>query len=260
MKKYIAILVVIIASILLYLLFWPTRIDPVSYRPAKKPEMAGVLSQNNELAKAELLAKGKINGPEDVVIDSEGRIYGGTQDGKIVLFDMAAKTVSKTVFEEPKNAVTALAYNHKGNWFVSGDSKGNVKIWDTKNYTLLETLEGHRSRIYDIDFSPDDNLVASSSLDGTVRMWDCENINNQPVVLTDHASWVLSIAFSPDGKRLVTSSNQKERILVWSTEADLIAKEVKTFLERNLTIDEWNVFVAKDVEYEKTFPELAKSN
>ena len=113
-------------------------------------------------------------------------------------------------------------------------------------------MEGHRSRIYDIDFSPDDQLVASTSLDGTVRMWDCSNINNQPVVLTDHESWVLSIAFSPDGKRLITSSNQKERILVWSTATEQMAKELKPFLERNMTIDEWNVFVAKDVDYEKT--------
>jgi len=180
-----------------------------------------------------------------------------TQDGKIVLFDIEGKAIARTVFEEGKNAVTALAFNHSGSWFASGDSKGNVKIWDTKNYTLLETLEGHRSRIYDIDFSPEDNLVASSSLDGTVRMWDCENINNQPVVLTDHESWVLSIAFSPDGKRLVTSSNQKERILVWSTTTEQMAKDVKTFLERNMTVDEWNVFVAKDVEYEKTLSELA---
>ncbi|OFX83938.1 MAG: hypothetical protein A2W99_03730 [Bacteroidetes bacterium GWF2_33_16] len=182
----------------------------------------------------------------------------GTQDGKIILWDIENKTISRTVFEEAKNAVTALSFNHNGSWFASGDSKGNVKIWETKNYTLLETLEGHRSRIYDIDFSPDDQLVASSSLDGTVRMWDCNNINNQPVVLTDHESWVLSIAFSPDGKRLITSSNQKERILVWSTNSDFMANDVKTFLERNMTIDEWNVFVAKDVEYEKTLTELAK--
>lgn len=179
-----------------------------------------------------------------------------TQDGKILLCDINSKTITKTVFEEAKNAITALAYNHKGNWFISGDSKGNIKIWDTKNYSLVETLEGHRSRIYDIDFSPDDKLMGSSSLDGTVRLWDSENINNQPVVLTDHESWVLSIAFSPDGKRLVTSSNQKERILVWSTKTDMMAKEVRSFIERNMTMDEWNAFVAKDVDYEKTISEL----
>ncbi|MGE0090879.1 MAG: hypothetical protein AB7S50_15525 [Bacteroidales bacterium] len=176
----------------------------------------------------------------------------GTQDGKILLFDIESKSIVKTIFEESKNAVTAFAYNHSGKWMASGDSKGNLKIWDTKNYTLIETLEGHRSRIYDIDFSPDDQLVASTSLDGTVRMWDCSNINNQPVVLTDHESWVLSIAFSPDGKRLITSSNQKERILVWSTTTEQMAKDLKPYLERNMTTDEWNVFVAKDVDYEKT--------
>ena len=187
-------------------------------------------------------------------------ITAGTQEGKIINWDIENISSPKIIYEEGKNAITSITYNHRGNWLVSGDSKGNVKIWDTKNYKLIDNLEGHRSRIYDLDFSPDDQLLASSSLDGTVRMWECENLNNQPVVMKDHESWVLSIAFSPDGKKLITSSNQKERILIWATKSEYMARELKTQLTRNMTPDEWNAYVAKDVEYEKTFPELVKSN
>ncbi|RPJ15436.1 MAG: SMP-30/gluconolactonase/LRE family protein, partial [Desulfobacteraceae bacterium] len=48
MKKYIMILVVV-AAIPGYFLFWPARIEPISYEPAKKPEMTGALAPNNEL-------------------------------------------------------------------------------------------------------------------------------------------------------------------------------------------------------------------
>jgi len=84
MKKLFIPILVISVMLLGYLLFWPTKIAPVAYTPAKKPEMSGVLAQNSELSKAEFIAKGKINGPEDVVIDPDGRLYGGTQDRKIV--------------------------------------------------------------------------------------------------------------------------------------------------------------------------------
>ncbi len=46
--------------------------------------MIGVLAPNDLLKKADLLALGKINGPEEVAVDPQGRIYGGTQDGKIL--------------------------------------------------------------------------------------------------------------------------------------------------------------------------------
>ncbi|OFX23090.1 MAG: hypothetical protein A2041_06150 [Bacteroidetes bacterium GWA2_31_9b] len=187
-------------------------------------------------------------------------VTAGTQDGKVIIWNMDNISSPQIINEESKNAITSICYNHNGSWLVSGDSKGNVKIWETKNYKLIDNLEGHRSRIYDIEFSPDDNLLASSSLDGTVRMWDSKNLNNQPVILKDHESWVLSIAFTPDGKKVITSSNQKERILIWSTKSEYMASEIKKYLTRNLTLDEWNAYVAEDVEYEKTFPELAKSN
>ncbi|RPJ12439.1 MAG: SMP-30/gluconolactonase/LRE family protein [Desulfobacteraceae bacterium] len=135
MKKFIMILVVV-AAIPGYLLFWPVRIEPISYEPAKKPEMTGALAPNNELAKAELLAKGKISGPEDVVIDSEGRIYGGTQDGKIVriLKDGRVET-----FAETGGRPMGLAFDSKGNLIVADAYKGLLSVDAAGTITVLTT-------------------------------------------------------------------------------------------------------------------------
>ena len=180
----------------------------------------------------------------------------GLQDGKIKLLHLNNLSQPEQITKDANIAITSLKYNHNGNWLASGDSKGNVNIWDTNKKAVVESLEGHRSRIYDIDFNIDDKLMATSSLDGTVRLWDCTNLNNQPIELRDHESWVLSISFSPDGENLVTSSNQEERILVWPIKPDEIAQEIKPLIERNLTKEEWDAFVAEDIDYEKTIPEL----
>ncbi|MFO7829584.1 MAG: hypothetical protein R6V23_13240 [Bacteroidales bacterium] len=176
----------------------------------------------------------------------------GTQDGRIIISQVNSIDQTETINLESNTALTSLKYNHSGDWLVSGSSKGDVIVWDTKTYQKLDDLEGHKSRIYDIDFNSEDKIMATSSLDGTVRMWDCENLNNQPVELRDHESWVLSIAFSPDDKWLVTSSNQKERILIWPTKAELVAPDVVERIERNMTPEEWEAYVAKDIDYEKT--------
>ncbi|RPJ12734.1 MAG: SMP-30/gluconolactonase/LRE family protein [Desulfobacteraceae bacterium] len=160
MKKFIMILVVV-AAILGYFLFWPARIEPISYEPAKKPEMTGALAPNNELAKAELLAKGKISGPEDVVIDSEGRIYGGTQDGKIVriLKDGRVET-----FAETGGRPMGLAFDSKGNLIVADAYKGLLSVDAAGTITVLTTgAEG-------VPFKFTDHLDIAS--DGTIYFTD----------------------------------------------------------------------------------------
>ena len=196
----------------------------------------------------------KINSIE-ISRDSE-LILAGTQDGRIGIYNASDTSDVKIMENKVNAAISALKYNREGNWLATGDSKGNVVIRDAESLEEIENLEGHKSRIYDIDFNIDDNQMATSSLDGTVRIWDCTNLNNQPIELTDHESWVLSIAFTPDGKKLVTSSNQKDRIIVWSTKIDYIAEDLKSRITRNMSNEEWNVYVAEDIEYERTLANI----
>ena len=50
----------------------------MAYDPPPRPPLDGPLAPNNRLESAELLAVGKVNGPEDVIVDGLGRIYTGT--------------------------------------------------------------------------------------------------------------------------------------------------------------------------------------
>ena len=84
MKKIIFGIIVFLAVAVTIFLFQSSPIDPVGYHPPRAPEMTGVLAPNTLLRNAELLGLGKINGPEEVAMDSRGRIYGGTRDGKIM--------------------------------------------------------------------------------------------------------------------------------------------------------------------------------
>lgn len=195
----------------------------------------------------------------DISPDSKS-IVAGVQDGKIYIWNISNMSEPKIINDEEQVAVTAVKFNKKGNWIASGNSQGNLKIWDAETLKLLENLEGHKSRISDIDFNNDDNLMATSSLDGTARLWDCTNLNNQPIELKDHKLWVVSVAFSPDGQSLVTSSNEKDRLLIWSTKSEFLASDLHPRITRNMSAEEWDAYVAADVDYEKTIAELNNIN
>jgi WD40 repeat protein len=77
----------------------------------------------------------------------------------------------------------------------------------------LVIQSGHSDEIISLVFSPDSRMLASSSADGTVRLWDV--IQGRLVRTLDVSQyWVHSIAFSPDGNLVATGSGDNI-VRVW---------------------------------------------
>jgi len=70
----------------------------------------------------------------------------------------------------------------------------------------VQTFQGHSELVRSVTISPDSQILASSSPDKTIKLWNLET-GALLYTLEGHSSVVISVAFSPDGKTLASASN-----------------------------------------------------
>ena len=70
------------------------------------------------------------------------------------------------------HGIASVAINPATGRFVTGGISDTwVRVWDLEPEKLLETLKGHHGPIWTSSFSPDGNLYATGSEDGTIKLW-----------------------------------------------------------------------------------------
>jgi WD40 repeat protein/predicted Ser/Thr protein kinase len=112
----------------------------------------------------------------------------------------------------------ALGYSPDGRWLaVRAPDERTVLLLDAGTHEIAARFDGHKDRVDSAAFSPDSRLLASCSLDRTVRVWQVGS--GECRVLRGHTDDVFAAAFHPDSQRLATGGRDRA-VWLWDLERD----------------------------------------
>ncbi|WP_448519193.1 OmpA family protein [Rhodoflexus sp.] len=92
-------------------------------------------------------------------------------DGKVTLWNATnGRILNSYQVTDPEN-YSGASFSRDGKLMATSAYGSSVRIWDLSNGKLIATLGGHRQIVRMSRFSPTDELIASGSYDGTIKLW-----------------------------------------------------------------------------------------
>ncbi|KAJ9273594.1 hypothetical protein DTO212C5_228 [Paecilomyces variotii] len=156
----------------------------------------------------------------------------GTHDSAIRLWDTTTGALRRTL-EGHTFSVWTVAFSPDSQLLASGSFDSTAKLWDISTEVLQgnfiekraaqQTIDGHLGSVGIITFSPDGKMLASGSIDRTVKLWDAIT-GTLLQTLEGHLDFIRTVKFSLDGRFLISGSNDGAvRAVALSPDCQLLA-------------------------------------
>lgn len=152
----------------------------------------------------------------------------GSGDTTVRFWDVLTNTPQFTG-KAHKNWVLYVAWSPDGSKVVSGGMDNEMYLWDPKTgNTVGKPFKGHKKWITCISWepyhlNPDCTRFASSSKDGTVKIWDTTH-QRCLLTLSTHTQSVTTVLWGGNG--LIYTASQDRTIKVWRAEDGVLCRSL----------------------------------
>lgn len=140
--------------------------------------------------------------------------------GRVLVWEVATgKVLKRLQGRPPPVSAGVISRRHLA---LGAVQESVVRLYDLESGRESQ-LKGHKGAVRGLAFSPDETMLASGGLDGTIRLWNTAN-GEAIATLPGHMEETSDVAFSPDGRTLA-SVNMRLSVKLWhiATRRELVS-------------------------------------
>jgi WD40 repeat protein len=187
------------------------------------------------------------------------------QAGGVVLWDVSQRKRLGSPLKVEEGRVLSVSFAADGKTLAAGYYKGEaggVVLWDVSQRERLGApLKVDEGRVWSVSFEPEGKTLAAGFAKGGaggVVLWDVPRRERLSAPLKVDEGQVMSVSFAPDGRSVASGYAFGDRggVMLWDLDPKSWMRQACRIANRNLSWDEWQAYVGRDVPYHKTCPEL----
>nr|CAG8557118.1 8428_t:CDS:10 [Entrophospora candida] len=110
------------------------------------------------------------------------------------------------------DSVVSVSFSKDGQYVATGGMDGKIMVWKVENGQHVATLEGPNEITW-LDWHPKGNVILAGTAESTIWMWQIPS-GNFMNLFAGHSASVTAGQFTPDGKKIVTGSEDSS-LIVW---------------------------------------------
>ena len=147
-----------------------------------------------------------------------------TGEGEILVINYDTLAIVQRVHPTRQRA-RSIALNEETQELAVGFSDHTVRIYDTTNYQLKQTLNEHTNSVFTVTYTPDHQFLVTGGRDAHLKVWDVRKNYQLTESIIAHMYAINHVSFSDDGQYFATGSMDKS-VKVWDAQQFRLLKVI----------------------------------
>ncbi|PVU97532.1 hypothetical protein BB561_000490 [Smittium simulii] len=140
---------------------------------------------------------------------------------RVQLYSIQTKQVVKAI-SSLKSIVKTSCFRQDGKLIATGDSDGNVSVFNVMTRTCLRTFKGHNQAVNCVRFTADKTRLVSISDDKTIRVWEVSSQEDKPLVFDDNTDYLKALAVSSSNPSKIAVGSYDHKVKIYDLDSQTV--------------------------------------
>ena len=178
-----------------------------------------------DLSSDRVVSAMRVNGPNETALSPDGELVAVTLGDALAQADGAVFDVrtGEQVFRLSAPNCCSTESFREVSWspdgrYVAVGSEDATHVWDAETESLRYTLLGQSGFVHGVAWSPDSSRLVTGGSDGTAKVWEIGDMGVRELwslPAQETGSWIVGVAFSPDGTRVMAADDGNSVVKIW---------------------------------------------